>query len=92
VYGVPLYAAGSVLKLSIAALQGGEVKMLERPDDGGIAPADVADPRLLRVENRIFDATPGRNFEALITDQGVLPPAAIASFRDHPMLRPLGPS
>jgi ribose 1,5-bisphosphate isomerase len=92
VYGVPLYAAGSVLKLSIAALQGGEVKMLERPDDGGIAPADVADPGLLRVENRIFDATPGRYFEALITDQGVLPPAAIASFRDHPMLRPLGPS
>jgi eIF-2B alpha/beta/delta-like uncharacterized protein len=92
VYGVPLYAAGSVLKLSIAALHGGQVKMLERPDDGGIAPKDVADHQLLRVENRIFDTTPVRYFEALITDQGVLPPAAIASFRDHPMLRPMGPS
>jgi ribose 1,5-bisphosphate isomerase len=92
VYGVPLYAAGSVLKLSMAALNGGEVKMLERPDDGGIAPPDLLDRKNLRVENRIFDTTPGRYFEALITDRGVLPPTAIAGFRDHPMLRPEGPS
>jgi ribose 1,5-bisphosphate isomerase len=88
-YGVPLYAAGSVLKLSIASLRGGEVKMLERPDDGGIAPADVADRQDLRVENRIFDVTPGHYFTALITDQGVLPPAAIAGFREHPLLAPV---
>ncbi len=86
-YGVPLYAAGSVLKLSIASLRGEVVRMLERPDDGGIAPVEVANPQLLQVENRIFDTTPGHYFTALITDHGILPPSAIASFRDHPMLR-----
>jgi eIF-2B alpha/beta/delta-like uncharacterized protein len=88
VYGVPLYAAGSILKLSVTSLCGGVVKMLERPDDAGIAPVDVPDRQGLQVENRIFDVTPGHYFEALITDQGVLPPAAIAGFRDHPMLCP----
>jgi eIF-2B alpha/beta/delta-like uncharacterized protein len=86
VHGVPLYAAGSVLKLSMRSLRGETVKMLERPDDGGIAPADLPDRQGLQVENRIFDVTPGRHFAALITDQGMLPPAAIAGFRDHPRL------
>jgi translation initiation factor 2B subunit (eIF-2B alpha/beta/delta family) len=36
------------------------------------------------VENRIFDVTPAQYIEALITDKGVLPPAAIAGFRDDP--------
>jgi translation initiation factor 2B subunit (eIF-2B alpha/beta/delta family) len=92
VHGVPLYAAGSVLKLSMRSLRGETVKMLERPDDGGIAPSDLPDRQGLQVENRIFDVTPGRHFAALITDQGLLPPAAIAGFRDHPMLGLASPS
>ncbi len=85
---VPLYAAGSVFKLSIASVQGDEVTMLQRLDDGAIAPKDVPSDAPLRVENTIFDITPAHLVEALITDHGLLPPAAIASFRDHPMLRP----
>lgn len=85
---VPLYAAGSVFKLSMASVQGDEVVMLRRPDDGAIAPRDVPPDAPLQVENTIFDTTPPHLFEALITDQGALPPAAIAGFRDHPMLRP----
>ena len=85
-YGVPLYAAGSILKLSLESLQGAEVKLLERPDDANIAPADLANREGLRVENRIFDVTPARYFEALITDRGVVAPAAIVTFSDDPLL------
>lgn len=85
-YGVPLYAAGSIFKLSMASLRGDEVKMLRRGDDGAIGPVGVADAALLSVENQIFDTTPPHLIEALVTDQGVLPPAAIAGFREHPML------
>lgn len=85
-YGVPLYAAGSILKLSLESLQGGEVKLLERPDDGGIGSSERADGKELQVENRIFDVTPAQYIEALISDKGVLPPAAIIGFRDEPLL------
>ena len=84
---VPLYAAGSIFKLSVASVQGDAVAMLRRPDDGAIAPKDPPPNAPLQVENTIFDLTPAQLIEALITDQGVLPPAAIAGFRDHPMLR-----
>ena len=85
-YSVPLYAAGSILKLSLESLQGGEVKLLDRPDDGGIAPSGLAGGKELRVENRIFDVTPAQYIEALITDKGVLPPAAIVGFCNDPLL------
>jgi translation initiation factor 2B subunit (eIF-2B alpha/beta/delta family) len=84
-YGIPLYAAGSMLKLSLESLQGTEVKLLERTDDAGIAPADLSKNEGLQVENRIFDVTPAQHFEALITDKGVVSPAAIVTFLDNPL-------
>jgi translation initiation factor 2B subunit (eIF-2B alpha/beta/delta family) len=87
---VPLYAAGSIFKLSMASVRGDEVTMLRRPDDGAIAPQDLPPDPSLQVENTIFDITPAHLVEGLITDQGLLPPAAIAGFRAHPMLRQAG--
>jgi len=86
VYGVPLYAAGSILKLSLESLQGGEVKILERPDDGAIAPSGLAENKMLQVENHIFDVTPAQYIKALITDKGVIAPAAIVGFSNDPLL------
>ncbi len=87
-YGIPLYAAGTILKFSVQSLRGDEVQLLERPDDAGIAPAELSNRTGLQVANRIFDVTPARYIEALITDRGVLPPAAVAGFRDDPLLCP----
>lgn len=87
-YGIPFYAAASILKFSLQSLQGDKVKLLERPDDAGIAPSALADMESLQVENRIFDVTPARYIEALITDRGLLSPAAVAGFRDDPLLCP----
>ena len=86
--GVPLYASGNIFKLSMASLRGDEVRMLRRGDDGvvPIAPQGLPDGAAITVENTIFDETPARLFAGLITDQGVLPPPAIAEFRNHPML------
>jgi translation initiation factor 2B subunit (eIF-2B alpha/beta/delta family) len=86
--GVPLYASGNIFKLSMASLRGDEVRMLRRGDDGAvaIAPQGLPADAPITVENTIFDETPARFFAALITDQGVLPPPAIAEFRNHPML------
>lgn len=86
--GVPLYASGTIFKLSMASLRGDEVRMLRRGDDGAvpIAPQGLPDGAPLTVENTIFDETPAHLFTGLITDQGVLPPTAIAEFRSHPML------
>lgn len=86
--GVPLYASGNIFKLSMASLRGDEVRMLRRGDDGTIpiAPQGLPVDAPLTVENTIFDETPAHLFAGLITDQGVLPPPAIAEFRTHPML------
>jgi translation initiation factor eIF-2B subunit delta len=86
--GVPLYASGNIFKLSMASLRGDEVRMLRRGDDGtvAIAPQGLPADAPITVENTIFDETPARFFAGLITDQGVLPPPAIAEFRSHPML------
>jgi translation initiation factor 2B subunit (eIF-2B alpha/beta/delta family) len=86
--GVPLYASGNIFKLSMASLRGDEVRMLRRGDDGAvaIAPQGLPADAPITVENTIFDETPARFFAGLITDQGVLPPPAIAEFRNHPML------
>ncbi len=85
---VPLYASGNIFKLSMASLRGDEVRMLRRGDDGAvaIAPQGLPADAPITVENTIFDETPARFFAGLITDQGVLPPPAIAEFRNHPML------
>lgn len=86
-HGVPLYAAGGTHKLSLESVRGGEVRLLERPAaEGGIAPAELLDHPNLRVENTFFDVTPARYFTGLITERGIVPPAAVATFLDDPLL------
>ena len=87
-HNVPLYAAGNILKLSHESVRGGKIKMLVRSDDGGIAPEDVRGNPALHVENQIFEETSARYFEALITDQGLIPSSAIAQFTHNPFLSP----
>ena len=81
---IPLVLLGSILKLSLESLQGTEVKLLERTDDAGIATEELSKNRGLQVENRIFDLTPAQYIEALITDKGIMSPAAIVTFLDNP--------
>jgi translation initiation factor 2B subunit (eIF-2B alpha/beta/delta family) len=84
---VPIYAAGCGYKLSLESLRGGEIRLLERPPaEGKIAPPEFADHPNLRVENRFFDLTPARYFTALITERGVISPAAVTMFLDDPLL------
>ena len=87
-HSVPLYTADNILKLSYESVRGGKIKMLIRSDDGGMAPEEIRGNPALHMDNQIFEATSARYFEALITDQGLIPPAAIAQFTHNPFLSP----
>ena len=87
-HGVPLYAAGSILKLSRESVHGGKIMMLHHSNDGGIAPKENVGNPALCVENSIFEETSSRYFEALITDQGLIHLAAIGQFRHNSFLSP----
>ena len=78
-HGKPLYAAGTSFKFSVAFQRGEAVGLKTRPDDAGIAPAELSgDPRLM-VENVFFEVIPARFFEGLVTEYGLQPPAAVPS-------------
>ncbi|MFZ5917035.1 MAG: translation initiation factor eIF-2B [Chloroflexota bacterium] len=76
-HGKPLYAAGTSFKFSAASQRGQVVGLKARPDDAGIAPAELSgDPRLT-VENLFFEIIPAHLFEGTVTEYGIQPPFAL---------------
>lgn len=78
-HGVPVYAAGLALKFSHASRRGERLPLMERPDNAGIAPPELAEAPNLRVENRIFEVIPASVLTAVVTEHGVLPPTTLVA-------------
>jgi len=81
-YGIPFYVAASTFKFSVDTLQGGEMQLLEKADDGSIA-GELAGAKGLRVTNRFFEVTPARLVTAVITERGLIPSTAVVSLCDE---------
>jgi methylthioribose-1-phosphate isomerase len=77
---IPLYVAAPFSTVDLACESGAQIPIEERSPDEvtELAGAPIA-PEGIRVENPAFDVTPARLVRAIITERGVVAPAAIAS-------------
>lgn len=78
-FGVPLYVAAETTKLDPRALEGHPPILGERPPEEmtqGWTP-----PRGVTVWNRFFELTPGGFVEAYVTEEGLVGPGSIGTFR-----------
>lgn len=74
--GVPFYTCAETYKFHPDTLEGGRIEIEERDPAEVIAPAEV--PPGVEVANPVFDPTPARLVDAIITEVGVVHPADAA--------------
>ncbi len=79
-HGVPFFVAAPTSTIDLACPDGGAIPIERRGDDEvtGIGDRRIA-PEGMRVDNRAFDVTPAGLVTALITEDGVVDPASLAS-------------
>ena len=77
-YGKPFHVATEVMKLQRNTMAGHPIELENRPGVEILdVEADFAHPEHIRIRHQFFDLTPARYIRSLITEQGVLAPAAI---------------
>ena len=74
---VPFYVCAETYKFSPLTLSGDMVEIEEREIAEVARPGEVPDS--VKIFNPVFDSTPGRYIDALITEEGLMPPAAVYS-------------
>jgi ribose 1,5-bisphosphate isomerase len=74
---VPFYVCAETYKFSPLTLSGDTVVIEERDAAEVAKPGEIPDS--VKIFNPVFDSTPGRYIDALITEEGLIPPGAVYS-------------
>lgn len=79
-FGKPLYIATEVIKLQRQTMEGHPIHLEQRPANELLdVAAEFEFPERIKVRHQFFDLTPATYIRSLITEQGIISPAAIGT-------------